>query len=339
MSLKFKLIIGIESHIKLNFSKKLFSSFFSNNNIINNNVNNFDLSIPGVLPIFNFKIIKKIILLGIFLKSDIYYISFFFRKSYFYPDVSKNYQITQYKNSIFKGGYILLYNNYLSNPYYKIVNFKQIHIEEDTSKIIYYYNRINLDYNRAGNVLLELVTNPDINDFYESYLYINNLIYLFNFLDLSLCNFEDGNFRFDLNISIRLFDSKNLKYKIELKNINFLNCLLNLINFEFKRLLYIYINGDFFLSETRGYNNFSFNTFLIRFKENNLDYKYFLDPDLPYILIKDFQFNFFLNFFLFFRLFSIYLNYFFNIYEFLFYKNFFYLFLILGFYYLNYIFI
>lgn len=341
MSLKFNLLIGVESHIKISFFKKLF--FFlknKNNNICNNNNDNFNLSLPGVLPIFNFNILNKIILLGFFLKSDIYYISFFFRKNYFYPDIAKNYQITQYNYSILKNGYILIYNNYVFFPYYKIINIKQIHLEEDTGKINYFLKKIKLNYNRSGNVLIEIVTFPIINDFYESYLYINNLIYLLKFLELSECNLQNGDFRFDFNISIKNLYIKN-NFKIELKNINLLSFILNLIKYEFKRLLFIYINGDFLISQTRGYNNILNNTFLIRVKENYLNYKYFLEPDLIYILLNKNIFNnfFLINFFYFFKIFKINLNYFINILYFIFFKKIFYFFLLLGFFYLNFLFI
>lgn len=342
MSLKFKLLIGIEAHIRILYFNKLFFFFKKKNyDICNNNNNNFNLSLPGVLPIFNFKVLNKIILLGLFLKSNIYYISFFFRKNYFYPDVSKNYQITQYNYSVLKNGYILIYNNYVFFPYYKIISIKQIHLEEDTGVINYFLKKIRLNYNRSNNVLIEIVTFPEINDFYESYLYINNLIYLLKFLELSECNFQKGDFRFDFNISIKNFYIRSCNFKVELKNINLLNCVLNLINYEFKRLIYIYINGDILISETRGYNNIFNNTFLIRLKENYLNYKYFFEPDLNYILLNKNVFNniFFINFFYFFKIFKINLNYFINISYFLFYKKFFYFFIILGFFYFNYLFI
>lgn len=335
MSLKFKISIGIESHVRIFSNKKIFSNIKVFNNIANNNISCFEIGVPGILPVLNLFFINKIILLGLFIKTDIYNISFFLRKSYFYPDISKNYQITQNNFCFFKNGYLLIYNNYVNYSYYKLIYIRQIHFEEDTGKIIYKNKKSFLDYNRSGSILLEIVSFHNISNIYESILYIKNLQYILYFLNFSKCIMEEGEFRFDINLSLYELYSFLPNYKIELKNLNSFRFLFDIINYEIKRLIYIYINGGLIFSQTRGYNSLLNSSFLIRNKENFYDYKYHIDPDLFYLLLdkkKIFLFLikifnwFYILFFLNSRIRKIF-------FYFIYFKKIFYLFLILGFYY------
>ncbi|ASS47144.1 Aspartyl/glutamyl-tRNA(Asn/Gln) amidotransferase subunit B [Candidatus Nasuia deltocephalinicola] len=340
MKLKFEFLIGIESHIQLFCDKKLFSFIKIFNSNLNNDVSLLDLGLPGTLPVLNNFFLNKIILLGLFIKSDIYNISFFLRKNYFYPDISKNYQITQNNFSFIKNGYILIYNNYVLNSYYKIININRIHFEEDTAKIFYKNNISFLDYNRSGCVLLEIVSSYNISSIYESILYINNLRFFLKFLNISDCNMESSSFRFDVNFSLRKLNDFLPNYKIELKNLNSINSLFNVLRNEIKKLIYIYVNGFLITSQTIGYDSFLKSSFFIRKKEIFFDYRYFLDPDLFYIILKKkkifFLLNRLFNWFYFYKffIFKIKKNFSFSLFLL---KKIFFFFLIFGFFYKNYI--
>ncbi|BEH03852.1 hypothetical protein NDNC_0180 [Candidatus Nasuia deltocephalinicola] len=289
MFLKIFFFFGLESHFFLNFNKKILNFLEIKNfkNFFNNKISYFELGLNGVLPLFNFNFVKNIIFFGFYLKNYLFYMSFFVRKSYFYPDIPKNYQITQ-DVSILKFGILLIYNNYINFPYYKFINIIKIHIEEDSSKIIYLKNYSKVDFNRSNFFLLEIVSFYNLSNFYEIYIYLNNLKkFIFFYKKKNINNI----LRFDLNISSKYFYYEFLLFKIEIKNLDSFFILKNVILFEIKRQIFnlYFLN---FYNETRFYdlkNNF---TYFIRNKENKIDYKYFIEPEKNFLFFNK---NFFLN--------------------------------------------
>ncbi len=315
MFLKISFLFGIEIHIFSIFYKKIFNFFncYFFKNFKNNKISFFDIGAPGVLPLFNLFFLKKIVFFGFFLKNFLFYFSFFVRKNYFYPDMPKNYQITQYF-SIFNKGLILIYNNFYNFPYYKFIKIIKIHLEEDSSKIIYKlnYKISNLDFNRSNSLLFEIVSFHDIRNFYEIYIYLlnikKNIFFKKIFINKNL-------FRFDLNFSIKYFFYEFLNLKVEVKNLDSFFVLKNVFFFEIKRQIFNLFFSIFF-NQTKFYDLLKNKTYFVRFKNNFFDYKYFIEPDKNFL---------FLNFSFIFNLkYKIFLYYFMNIYFIYNFKKFFY---------------
>ncbi|XXS36743.1 MAG: hypothetical protein ACSHUF_00120 [Candidatus Nasuia deltocephalinicola] len=323
MFLKIFYIIGIESHYNF-FSKKIFNffNFYDFKNFNNNRVSYFDMGLAGIFPKFNLIFLNKIINFGFYLKNYLFYISFFIRKSYFYPDIPKNYQISKYI-SIFNSGILLIYNNYFEKPYYKFIKIIKIHMEEDTATTFYDIenNFSFLNFNRSNNFLLEVVSYFNLNNFYESYIYLSNINYFIFFLKKEFI--ETKNFRFDVNISLKYLYYDFLKYKIEIKNLNSFFILKCVIDFELKRQTFNLFFSKFF-SETRFFNLRDKETYFIRFKKNAFSYKYIFELENNYIYFNNYLFlflkkNIILLYYLkiyFFYNFKIFLNFNFFIFEF-----------------------
>ncbi len=315
MFLKISFLFGIEIHIFSIFYKKIFNFFnhYFFKNFKNNKISFFDIGSPGILPIFNLFFLKKIVFFGFFLKTFLFYFSFFVRKNYFYPDMPKNYQITQYF-SIFNKGLILIYNNFYNFPYYKFIKIIKIHLEEDSSKIIYKlnYKISNLDFNRSNTLLFEVVSFYDIRNFYEIYIYLFNIKKNFFFKTIFI---NKNIFRFDLNFSIKYFFYEFLNFKVEVKNLDSFFILKNVFFFETKRQIFNLFFNIFF-NQTKFYDLLENKTYFVRFKNNFFDYKYFLEPDKNFIFLN---LNFILN-----LKYKIFLYYFINIYFIYNFKKFFY---------------
>ncbi len=315
MFLKVSFLFGLEVHIFSIFYKKIFNFFdcFYFKNFKNNKISFFDIGAPGVLPSFNLFFLKKVVFFGFFLKTFLFYFSFFVRKNYYYPDMPKNYQITQYF-SVFNKGFILIYNNFYNFPYYKFIKIIKIHLEEDSSKIIYQLNYKNsiLDFNRSNTLLFEIVSFYDIRNFYEIYVYLINLKKNFFFKK----NFINKNiFRFDLNFSVKFFFYEFLNFKIEIKNLDSFFVLKNIFLFEIKRQIFNLFFNIFF-NQTKFYDLLKNKTYFVRFKNNFFNYKYFIEPDKNFIFLN---FKFILT--LKYKIFLYYFLYIYFIYNF---KNFFY---------------
>ncbi len=315
MFLKISFLFGLEIHIFSIFFKKIFNFFnyFCFKGFKNNKISFFDIGAPGILPIFNLFFLKKIVFFGFFLKFFLFYFGFFVRKNYFYPDMPKNYQITQYF-SIFNKGFTLIYNNFYNFPYYKFVKIIKIHLEEDSSKITYKLNlkTSNLNFNRSNTLLFEIVSFYDIRNFYEIYIYLFNIKKNFFFKK----NFINKNiFRFDLNFSVKFFFYEFLNFKIEIKNLNSFFVLKNVFFFEIKRQIFNLFFNIFF-NQTKFYDLLKNKTYFIRFKNSFFDYKYFIEPDKNFIFLS---FKFICNW-----KYKIFLYYFIYIYFIYNFKKFFY---------------
>ncbi|MBI2251755.1 MAG: Asp-tRNA(Asn)/Glu-tRNA(Gln) amidotransferase subunit GatB [Armatimonadetes bacterium] len=276
-------IIGLEIHVELATKTKLFCGCL---NIFgsppNTNVCPVCLGLPGALPAANKQAVLLLIKSALALNSEISLFSKFDRKNYFYPDMPKNYQISQYDLPLAKGGYLAIKD--------KKVNLKRIHLEEDTGKSTH-LGMIDKslytleDYNRAGVPLMEIVTEPDLNSEEEAYDFLVNLRKILEWIGVSDCKMEEGSLRCDANIS--LSKDLNLSNKVEIKNMNSFKIVEQALNYEIKRQREILEKGEKVKQETRGWDEKKEITIVLRSKEEAHDYRYFTEPDLPPIKILE----------------------------------------------------
>ena len=279
----YKKTIGIEVHVELKTNNKIFSPSLNHyGNMANTNINVIDLGYPGTLPIFNVDILSVAIKACHVLNLDITRIMHFDRKNYFYPDNAKNFQITQYDTPIGRNGYIEITKK---NGEKKKIEILEAHIEEDTCKSVHGEKTSLLDFNRSGVPLLEIVTKPCINDSEEAVLYLSSLKELLLYSDVSDCKIEEGSMRCDANISIS--DSDTLGTKVEVKNIGSITNVGLAIDYEAKRQEEVLEKGEKVIEETRRYDDKNNITISMRVKETGNDYRYFPEPDLPYINLND----------------------------------------------------
>lgn len=283
--------IGIEVHVQLNTRSKIFC--FCLNGISqepNKNICPICTGQPGALPILNEEVIQRAILAGLATNCTISQLSKFDRKHYFYPDLPKNYQITQNESPICINGSIPIR---LEDGGTKLITLIRIHIEEDAGKNIHseYTDETFVDLNRAGTPLLEIVTTPDISNVYEAREYLKQLRLIMLYLEISTCNMEEGAFRADTNISVRKKGSTQLGTKCELKNINSFKFISDAIEYEIERQINTLEFGGHILPETRSWDTKERKTFLLRTKEEAADYRYMNEPDLPYIKIDKEKIN------------------------------------------------
>ncbi len=282
----FQLVVGLEVHIQLNCKGKLFSS---DKNIFgcepNTNVSALNIAHPGTLPIVNQKAIDSIVLLGIACKSEINKLCFFDRKSYFYPDSPKGFQITQDNEPFCKGGIL----NIKVSKNKRDVKLTKMHLEEDAGKSIHDKSSKDtyVDLNRAGTPLIELVTEPEIHSSEEAKAFVQELRRLVQFINISDGNMEEGSMRCDANVSVRRKGSTELGIKVEIKNLNSTRNLQRAIDGEFKRQVEEVLKGNEIISETRDYRADSNTSVSLRTKETLDEYRYFPDPDLPFIQLTE----------------------------------------------------
>ena len=280
--MSYKKTIGIEVHCELKTKEKLFSPSLNNyGSLANLNANIIDLGYPGTLPTLN----KEAILLAIrackVLNCKIRKIQHFDRKNYFYPDNPKNFQITEERTPIGYDGYVEINDDGIT----KKIEILEMHIEEDTSKSIHSKETTLLDFNRAGVPLIEIVTKPCIHTAKEATLYLEKLRELLLYANVSDCKIEEGSMRCDANISISKTDT--LGTKIEVKNIGSITNVGLAIEYEGKRQAEILDAGEKLQEETRRYDAKLDKTILMRVKETGNDYRYFPEPDIPYLVLTD----------------------------------------------------
>jgi aspartyl-tRNA(Asn)/glutamyl-tRNA(Gln) amidotransferase subunit B len=283
---KYKLTIGLETHLQLNTKCKLFSYSEQNDGAQNTAICNYDIATPGVLPILNEEAIVKAIKFGLATNSTINILSSFDRKVYSYPDLPSGYQITQYFKPIVESGYIEID---LNENEKKKINIVRAHLEQDAGKLIHdrYPDYSCVDFNRSGSVLLEIVTAPEIHNIEEVELYLRKIRNLVRYIDVSNANMEEGEFRCDVNISIAHYESKKLGNRCEIKNLNSFKFINEAINYEIERQIDIIESGGVVEQETRLFDSVNKTTHTLRSKENAIDYFYAPDPDLPTVQIDD----------------------------------------------------
>jgi len=278
--------IGIEVHVQLKTKSKIFCSCPNQFGAQpNKHICPVCSGYPGTLPVLNRKVIDFAIMLGLASKCSIAKASEFARKHYMYPDLPKNFQVTQDNKPICQNGSISID---LPDDTEKKINLIRIHIEEDAGKNIHATTGESfVDLNRAGTPLLEIVSQPDIANSIEAKAYLTRLRSIVQYLDISDANMEEGSFRGDVNISVKKKGAKELGTRAELKNINSFRFIGQAINFEIERQINLLEQGETVKLETRLWNEKQHKTVFMRSKEDATDYRYFTEPDLPIILIDD----------------------------------------------------
>ena len=272
-------VIGLEIHVQLNTKSKIFSPSSTNFGAPQNTqACAIDLGMPGVLPVLNKEAVIMAIKFGIAVGSEILDNSIFARKNYFYPDLPKGYQISQYEIPIVSGGAMEIITNGKS----KIINLTRAHLEEDAGKSIHdlYPNESAIDLNRAGTPLIEIVSEPEMENAEEAVQYLKNIHSLVRYLGISDGNMQEGSFRCDANISLKKKGSTTLGTRAEIKNINSFKYVESAINHEIERQAAILDRGDSVVQETRLYDPSKDETRSMRSKVEANDYRYFPDPDL-----------------------------------------------------------
>jgi len=288
--MKYQPTIGLEIHIELKTKSKMFCSCKNDpeEKRPNFNICPVCLGHPGVLPVINEKAVFEVIKTGLALNSEIQKNSRFDRKNYFYPDLPKGYQISQYEKPLCLGGYLeiptLTENNSKEGkiPKTKKIRIKRIHLEEDTGRLIHSADKDYslVDFNRAGVPLMELVTEPDLHSAKEARFFAQELQLILRYLDVSEADMEKGQMRLEANVSVSK-SSKKLGTKVEIKNLNSFLALEKAIDYEIKRQVQLLESGKEVIQETRGWDDNKAQTFSQRLKEGEEDYRYFPEPDLP----------------------------------------------------------
>lgn len=281
----YELTIGIEVHVQLNTDSKIFCSCPNQTGQEPNiNICNVCTAQPGSLPVLNKKVVDYAIKAGIATNSTIAQQCTFARKHYFYPDLPKNYQISQNEDPICINGFVPIR---LENGSIKNVRLTRIHMEEDAGKNTHAAGNVSLvDYNRTGTPLLEIVTEPDISSTYEAKAYLKALRSIVQYLGICSGNMEEGAFRADTNISVKKKTDTKLGTRCELKNINSFKFIGDAIEYEIERQINLLENGQKVRQETRLWNTKKGETASMRSKEEAADYRYFQDPDLPIVKVS-----------------------------------------------------
>ncbi|HZH64242.1 MAG TPA: Asp-tRNA(Asn)/Glu-tRNA(Gln) amidotransferase subunit GatB [Flavisolibacter sp.] len=283
---RYETIIGLEVHAQLATASKLFCSDTTTFGLPSNTqVSAISLGHPGTLPKLNKEAIRLAISLGLATHSQIVQHNYFARKNYFYPDLPKGYQITQHTTPICKGGFVEI----TVGKDKKAVQLNRIHIEEDAGKSVHdgESGSTQLDFNRAGMPLVEIVTEPDLRSAEEAAAYVTTLRKLVRHLGVCDGNMEEGSLRCDVNISVRIKGEKQLGTKVEIKNLNSIRFIKKAIEVESAQLIQKLENGEAILQQTKGLDETRFTTYVIRTKEDEDDYRYFPEPDLPPFVITD----------------------------------------------------
>lgn len=286
--MEYKVVIGLEIHVELQTKTKMFCSCLNepNEKEPNKNVCPICLGHPGTLPVINKKAVESVIKVGLALNSKIPEFSKFDRKNYFYPDLPKGYQISQYDEPLCINGELPLYLSDNLETSLKKIKIRRIHLEEDTGKLLHLEDKSAtlIDFNRAGVPLMELVTEPVISSAYEAKIFCQSLQLLLRTLEVSEADMEKGQMRCEVNISLTQkseVTSQKLGTKVEIKNLNSFKAVEKAIEYEIKRQTEILERGEKIVQETRGWDAIKEITYSQRVKEEAQDYRYFPEPDLP----------------------------------------------------------
>ncbi len=285
----YETVIGLEVHVQLSTASKIFScSSASFGAEPNTQASLIDLGMPGVLPTPNAKVFEMAVKFGLAIDAQIGKESVFDRKNYFYPDLPKGYQITQFEKPIVGPGKVTIT---LEDGTIKNINITRAHLEEDAGKSIHdaFDGMTGVDLNRAGTPLLEIVSEPELRSAKEAVAYLKVIHSLIQYLDISNGNMAEGSMRCDCNVSIKRKNTKTLGTRTEIKNVNSFRFVEKAINYEISRQIEILEDGGRIIQETRLYDPDRDETRPMRSKEEANDYRYFPDPDLlPVILDDDF---------------------------------------------------
>jgi aspartyl-tRNA(Asn)/glutamyl-tRNA(Gln) amidotransferase subunit B len=286
--MRYIITIGLEVHVQLKTRSKMFCACpVQFGAAPNTHTCPICLGLPGALPVMNHEALRMTVLTGLMLGCDIAPVCKFDRKNYFYPDMPKNYQISQYDMPLCTNGSVPLHDlaypkdaqkNIATTD--KEVHLVRIHLEEDVAKSFHFENSTGIDFNRAGTPLMEIVTQPEINSPEEAFAFLTSLKQILIYGQVSDADMEKGQLRCDCNVSVRAQKEVELGAKIEIKNMNSISGVRRALAYEIERQINSLERGEKLEQETRGWNDGAGETFLMRTKESAHDYRYFPDPDL-----------------------------------------------------------
>ena len=283
MAVAYEAVIGLEVHVQIRTKRKMFcncpNTFGGEPNTVTCPV---CMGYPGTLPVPNMEAVRKAVVAGLMCSCTIANRCKFDRKSYFYPDLVKNYQISQYDQPLCEHGKLHIFGKGFSGEQLpdKYIGITRIHLEEDPGKSTHFANCSGLDYNRSGVPLMEIVSEPDMRSADEAYAYLTSLKQIMEYADVSDCDMEKGQMRCDVNVSIRPRGQKEFGTKVEVKNLNSFRSAHRAINYEIKRQIVALESGEKITQDTRGWDDEAGETIVQRTKENANDYRYFPEPDL-----------------------------------------------------------
>ncbi|MEB3180008.1 MAG: Asp-tRNA(Asn)/Glu-tRNA(Gln) amidotransferase subunit GatB [Nostocaceae cyanobacterium] len=295
---EYEAIIGLETHCQLSTKTKIFSNSSTEFGADpNTNIDPVCMGLPGVLPVLNQKVLEYAVKAGLALNCQIAKYSKFDRKQYFYPDLPKNYQISQYDLPIAEHGWLEIeLVDKDGNPVRKKIGITRLHMEEDAGKLVHAGSeRLSgsayslVDYNRAGVPLVEIVSEPDLRSGQEAAEYAQELRRIMRYLDVSDGNMQEGSLRCDVNISIRPVGQEKFGTKVEIKNMNSFSAIQKAIEYEIERQIEATQAGERIIQETRLWDEATQRTISMRSKEGSSDYRYFPEPDLGPIEVSDSQ--------------------------------------------------
>ena len=278
--MEYEAVIGLEVHVQLKTRSKMFCGCATEFGAEpNTHVCPVCLGYPGVLPVMNEEAVRKTILTGLMIGSEIARFSKWDRKNYFYPDMPKNYQISQYDLPLCKGGAVTVTG--------KKIGVTRIHLEEDVAKNFHFETNSGVDFNRAGTPLMECVSEPDIRSPDEAFAYLTALKEILISGGISDCDMEKGQLRCDSNVSVRPVGQKEFGEKVEIKNMNTISGVRRALAYEIQRQTAALQKGEKIQQETRRWDEAAGKTFVMRTKEYAHDYRYFPEPDLMPVVIND----------------------------------------------------
>ena len=284
--MKWEVVIGLEAHAQLSTVSKIFSGASTAFGAApNTQACAVDIALPGVLPVLNHGAVERAIRFGLSVGANINRCSVFARKNYFYPDLPKGYQISQYEKPIVEGGAITL----VLDGKEKVVRLTRAHLEEDAGKSLHedFQGATGIDLNRAGTPLLEIVSEPDMRSAAEAVAYARTLHALVRWIGICDGNMQEGSFRCDANVSVRPEGAQEYGTRCEIKNLNSFRFLEQAINYEVRRQIEVIEDGGRIVQETRLYDPDRNETRPMRSKEDAHDYRYFPDPDLLPVAISE----------------------------------------------------
>lgn len=277
---KYKAVIGLEMHCEMKSNTKVFSSAKNSySDIANINVNPVDMAFPGILPVLNKECVRKAIMAALILNCKVPEYMYFDRKNYYYPDLPKGYQITQLHDPVGVNGSIKIDCNGVT----KEIKIHDIHLEEDAASMEHFSDVSLINYNRAGVPLLELVTEPCIESPEEAVAFLEEMRRIYQYADISEADTKKGQIRCDVNVSIMDKDSNELGTKVEVKNVNSFGNVYETIKYEIERQSKLKDEGryDEVVQETRRFDEETGTTIRMRTKADAIDYKYFVEPNIP----------------------------------------------------------
>lgn len=289
--MEWEVVIGLETHVQLSTKSKIFSgSSCKPGAEPNTHACPIDMALPGCLPVLNKGAVERAIKFGLAVDAKVANYSVFARKNYFYPDLPKAYQISQFEHPVVIGGHLTFpVEGKDGQVYMKTVNLTRAHLEEDAGKSVHgvVHGKTGVDLNRAGTPLLEIVTEPDIRSVEEAVAYARTLHDLVVWIGISDGDMQSGNFRCDVNLSVRPKGQKEFGTRTETKNLNSFKFMQAAIEYEIRRQIEVLTEGGRIVQATMLYDPDRNETRQMRSKEDSMDYRYFPDPDLLPLVISD----------------------------------------------------